>query len=171
MCLNVKKSACLRVGPRCKDTCRSISSISGDTVQWVNDMRYLGIHIVAAKKFSISIAENVKSYYRAVNVIRSQLKNEASEECYLKLVYCKCVPVLLYGLEVCNLITAQMRHLDFLARRRTMMRIFKTLSLDIVTECMFQFNVRLFSALVNDRKDKFITKLKISDSVSCRYFV
>ena len=170
MCLNIKKSVCLRIGHRFKDTCHSICSISGESIQWASDIRYLGIHIVAAKKFTISTAENVKSYYRAVNAIRSQVKGGASEECLLKLIYCKCVPILLYGLEVCDLKTAQIRHLDFLARR-TVMRIFKTMSLDIVTECMLQFNVQLFSILVNSRKNKFLTKLNSCGNDNCLYFV
>ena len=169
MSLNVKKSTCLRIGPRFNQPCITMRTSSGDSIEWVGNMRYLGIHIVAAKKFSVSIADNVKSYYRAVNAIRTQLKGGASEECFLKLVYCKCAPVLLYGLEVCNLKNSQIRHLDFLMKR-TLMKIFKTLSLDIVEECMRQFNVRLFSCLVNDRRDNFISRINVSNNECCLFF-
>ena len=99
MLLNVQKSFCLRIGPRFKDTCNPVCTLSGDCIQWVNSLRYLGTQIVAAKKFTVSIAENVKSYYRSANSISCQLKNTASDECYIKLIDSKCVPILLFGLK------------------------------------------------------------------------
>ena len=100
----------------------------------------------------------MKSYYAAVNSISSKLKGSASEECYIKLIYSKCVPVLLYGLEVCKLKQAQIRHLDFLTRR-TLMRVFGTASVEIVNECVTQFNLQLFSVLVMHRNARFLSKL------------
>lgn len=154
MLLNVKKSLCLRVGPRYKDQCQPICSMSGDTIEWVTSLRYLGIQIIAGKRFSISLVENVKSYYRSVNALTSKLKNSASEECFLKLVYSKCVPVLLYGLETCNLKNSQIRHLDFLCKR-TLMRVFKTSSVEIISECLSFFNIQLYSDLLLKRKTIF----------------
>lgn len=168
MSLNVKKSCCLRIGPRHMDACQSICTASGDCIQWVNNLRYLGTQIVAAKKFAISLMENVKSYYKSFNVISSQLKGNASEECYIKLIYSKCVPVLLYGLEICTLKNSQMRHLEFLTRR-TLMRVFKTSSLDIIDECMSYFNIQLYSELVTARQTNFLYKLRQCENSVCLF--
>ena len=141
----------MRIGPRYNDICRPVCTANNTVIQWVNSMRYLGIQLVAAKTFTVSLAENVKSYYAAVSSLSCKLKGLASEECYLKLIYAKCVPILLYGLEACELKQSQMRHLDFLARR-TFMRVFKTSSVKIVDECMTHFNLQLFSLLLSCRK-------------------
>jgi hypothetical protein len=169
MTLNVKKSCCMRVGPRYKDECQSICTPSGDCIPWVDSLRYLGTHMTAAKKFTISLTENVKSYYRSFNIISSQLKGNASEECYIKLLYSKCLPVLIYGLEVCALKNCQIRHLDFLTRR-TLMRIFKTSSPDIIDECMVYFNVQLFSEKVKSRRDNFLHRLSLCLNNVCSLF-
>jgi hypothetical protein len=158
MILNAKKSCSLRIGPRFNDICQPVCTTGGTAIQWVNNMRYLGVQLVAAKTFRVSLADNVKSYYAAVSSLHCKLKGSASEECYIKLIYAKCVPILLYGLEACELKQSQVRHLDFLTHR-TFMRVFKTSSVEIVDECMIQFKLQLFSVLLSCRKTKFMLKL------------
>ena len=43
MSINLKKkSSCLRVGPRCDATCAVITSSTGRSLPWVEEVRYLG---------------------------------------------------------------------------------------------------------------------------------
>ena len=170
MALNVKKSSCLRIGPRFKNTCFSVNSLDGEPINWVENVRYLGVQIISGKKFSISMTNNVTAYYRSVNALFSRLKGSASEECYIKLIYSKCVPVLLYGLEVCSLKQSQIKHLDFLTKR-TIMKIFKTNSLEVVDECMLRFDIQLFSRLVSQRRDKFLLKLSNCENDACHFLI
>lgn len=158
MTLNVKKSACIRIGPHYKDNCCNITTINGDVINWVDQIRYLGVHLTAAKKFKISIAENIRSFYRAANTVFVKVAGCASEECLVKLIYSKCVPILLYGLEVCNLQKSQLRTLDFICNR-TIMKIFKTRDINIVKECLGAFNLNLFSMLIDKRTRAFLSKL------------
>ena len=44
-----------------------------------------------------------RSFYRAANGIFAKLGRLASDEVILELIMKKCIPVLLYGLEVCDL--------------------------------------------------------------------
>jgi len=44
-----------------------------------------------------------RSFYRAVNGIFGRIGRMASEEVILELIKTKCLPILLYGLEVCPL--------------------------------------------------------------------
>ena len=160
MTLNVKKSACIRIGPHYADSCCNITTINGDVISWVNQIRYLGVHVIAAKKFKISLEENVKSFYRAANDIFIKVAGFASEECLVKLIFSKCVPILLYGVEVCNLHKSQLRYLDFICTR-TIMKIFKTKDTNIVNNCMVAFNLETFSTLIEKRTQKFLCKLNI----------
>ena len=52
----------------------------------------------------------------------------------LELVRSKCIPILLYGLESCQLSNADLRSLDF-TFNRLFMKLFKTKSIDVVKAC------------------------------------
>jgi len=58
----------------------------------------------------------------------------ASEEVILQLLYSKCVPILLYSLEVCPLNISDIRSLDF-AIDRFFMKLLKTNNINIVRLC------------------------------------
>ena len=169
MSLNVKKSVCMRIGRKFKEECCLIYTVSGEPIQWADHIRYLGVDIVSGRKFKLSLSNNVKAYYRSVNAILSKLSNCASEECSVRLVTSKCVPILIYGLETCELSNAQRRTLDFITRR-TFMRIFKTRSVDIVDECMAKCSLSSFSSIVDKRRTAFLLKIKASDNELCKYF-
>ena len=100
----------------------------------------LCIYLVAEKTFKCSLNSNKKSYYRSFNSIFSKVGRCASEEVVVKLISAKCLPVLIYGLDACPIIQANQHALDFIMTR-TFMRLFKTSSLDIVTECQLRFKV------------------------------
>ena len=42
MVINIKKSCCLWIGPRADAVCSDISCLSGLSLNWVNEIRYLG---------------------------------------------------------------------------------------------------------------------------------
>ena len=44
MSLNVKKSVCMRIGPRYDAVCASISTLNGDCLNWVSSCRYIGYY-------------------------------------------------------------------------------------------------------------------------------
>ena len=52
----------------------------------------------------------------------------ASEEVVLELVKCKCLPILLYGLECCPLSKSDVKSLDF-AVTRFLIKLFKSVTL------------------------------------------
>ena len=70
----------------------------------------------------------------AVNGLFGKLLNLASETVILELVRSKCMPILLYGLESCQLSNADLRSLDF-TFNRLFMKLFKTKSIDVVKAC------------------------------------
>jgi len=60
----------------------------------------------------------------------------ASEVVILELVKSKCLPILLYGLECCNLRSADLHSLDF-TYNRLFMKVFRTKSIDVVKDCQY----------------------------------
>ena len=69
MCINTKKSCCLRIGPRCDSYCADIITSSGNTLPWVNEIRYLGIFIVKSRHFKCSLVHAKRACYMCLNAI------------------------------------------------------------------------------------------------------
>jgi len=75
-----------------------------------------------------------RSCFGAVNGLFGKLFNLASETVVLELVRSRFMPILLYGLESCQLNNADVRSLDF-SFNRSFMKLFKTNSVDFDKAC------------------------------------
>ena len=157
MAINLKKSGCLRIGPRCDVVCGNITCVSG-SLCWVDELRYLGIYVVTSKAFKCSLDYAKKSFYRAANNIFGKIGRVASEEVTLQLLYSKCMPILLYGLEVCPLKKSDLSSLDFVINR-FFMKLFNTGNIDTVKQCQIEFGCQLPSDLLQKRRQKFLCKV------------
>jgi len=82
----------------------------------------------------------------------------ASEEAVLELVKCKCLPILLHGLECCSLNKSDVKSLDF-AAPRFLTKLFKSVNVDLINECRYYFYFSLPSELLEKEK-KFLKNTK-----------
>jgi len=78
----------------------------------------------------------------------------ASEETILQLIKSKCLPILLYCLEVCQLNKIDLNSLDFVINR-FFMKLFKTTDINIVKTCQSLFSFDLPSMIIEKRAIKF----------------
>ena len=138
MAINANKSCSMRVGQRFDVTCRSITSLPGVQIPWVDKMRYLGVFIVQSRLFKCSLDNAKKAFYRCANAVFGKIGRIASEEVTLEITRCKCIPVLLYGTEACLLNKSDSSSLDFVINR-LFMKLFKTNNVEIVELCQYQF--------------------------------
>ena len=58
-----------------------------------------------------------RGFYRAANAIFGKVGGVVSEEIILRLIISKCLPILLYCLEVCQLTKNDLNSLDFVINR------------------------------------------------------
>ena len=98
--------------------------------------RYPGLVSYDTVKCSLSNAK--WNFYRAVNGIFSRILNFASEEVILELITRKCMPILLYSLESCQLSNNDLHSLDF-TYNRMCMKLFKSSSIELIKECQGYF--------------------------------
>jgi len=169
LAINVKKSVCTRIGPRCHVSCCDIFTITGARLQWVDTVRYLGVYIIRSRNFKCCIDYAKQSFYRAFNSLYGKIATTASEEVTLSLIKAKCIPCLLYGLEACPLGTMEMNSLNF-AVKRTLFKIFRTNSNDIIQSCQLHFGFPDMSVLLAARKKKFLAKFNVSENILCSQF-
>jgi hypothetical protein len=153
MTINVKKSCCIRIGPRCTFSSANVTTVDGRCIPWVNELRYLGVYIVRSQSFKCSITNAKKAFFSASNAIMGKVGRLASEEVVLTLFRSKCLPILLYGLEAFPLTKSLMLSLDFTVNR-FFMKLFKTSSLEIVSYCQEMFNFVKPSVLLPIRSSK-----------------
>ena len=79
------------------------STVDGRELAWVDEIRYLGVFMVRALKFKFTIDHAKRSLYLAANSILTKVGRLATEEVVIQLLQYKCVRIMLYPLEVCNL--------------------------------------------------------------------
>ena len=139
---------CLSVWP-----CTRITSSAGYDIAWVQEMRYLVAYITKSRVFKCSLDHAKRFFYRAANSIFGKIGRIASEEVILRLIRTKCVPVLLYGLEACNLTKSQITSLDFVLNR-FFMKLFGTNNIKVITEYQTYFSFKLPSTLLAERVKK-----------------
>ena len=84
---------------------------------WVKELRYLGIFIVSSRNFKCSLDHAKRSFCRAASSIFGKIGIIASKDVLIELLKTKCMPVLLYGFEVCNLCKRDLYSLDFVVNR------------------------------------------------------
>ena len=59
MLINTKKSCCMRIGPRFNMPCAPVVTLGGDSLPWVDEIRYLGIYIVNFRYFTLHLAQSI----------------------------------------------------------------------------------------------------------------
>ena len=148
----------MRIGARHEKVCSRISTLNGRELNWVDEIRYLSVFFVRANKFKCSIDQAKRAFFRAANSIFAKVGRLASEEVIVQLLKQKCMPILLYGLEVSNLDKGSMHSLDFTVNW-FFMKLFQTSNVEIVKCCQSLFGCELPSVLLAKRYDKFIDSM------------
>jgi len=99
MVINVKKSPCMRIGSQHEKVFSRISTLNGRELDWVDEIRYLGVFIVRANKFKCSIDQAKRAFFRAANsIFFAKVGRLASEEVIVQLLTeAKCLPILLWS--------------------------------------------------------------------------
>jgi len=103
-----------------------------------------------------------RGFYRAANSIFGKIGRTASEEVALQLIFTKCMPILLYGLEAFSLYNYQLKSLEFVINR-FFMKLFRTSNMHVVSDCQCQeqFNFVLPSVQLACHAKKFANKLYV----------
>ena len=101
--------------------------------------------------FKCCFDDTKRHFYRSFNAVYGRIGRAASEEVVISLIRSKCLPVLLYGMDVCPLIARESRSINFTVTR-ILMKIFRTSSNDIISECSEFFGLLSATELIKRRK-------------------
>ena len=109
--INIKKSACMRIGPRFDKT-EIILFINGMPLKWKNEINYLGVLMLADKSFRCNLQTARNNFFKAVKEIFGKMATFASPKVVLSLIATSCIPIITYGLNACNLNKSSNQVLD-----------------------------------------------------------
>jgi len=124
--------------------------------------------ILSSRNFKCSLEYDKRVFYRAAIAIFSKVARATSEEIVLQLVKSKLYPVLLYGLEACVLNKEDNLSIDFTAKR-LFMKLFRTVILDIITDCRTFFGVDSPRERLAKLTSQFVTRYKSTDNFCINY--
>ena len=130
--------------------------------------RYLEVFIARARTFRCSLDYVKHSFFGAVNGLFGKLLNLAYETVILELVRSSCMPILLYGLESCQLSNADLRSLDF-TFNRLFMKLFKTKNIDVDKVCQSFTGSEVPSCVLKKQTDKFILRFDCVENTFCNF--
>ena len=95
-----------------------------------------------------------RSFFKTANAVFGKIGGRASEEVIIQIIWTKCMPVLLYGLEAYPLRKSDINSLNFVVNR-FFMKLFRTTNIDIVNYCRAEFNFELPGTVIEQRTSKF----------------
>jgi len=101
MSINMKKSVCMRIGPRCDVKCGTITTVNGYGLMWTDSVRYMGVYLTASRVFCCSYSHSKRSFYRSLNAIFGKIGRVSSEDVVVQLMKSKWLSSLYYGTDVC----------------------------------------------------------------------
>jgi len=130
---NVKKSSAIRIGNRYKTKCTDLC-LNDNNIPWSTEIKYLGIHIVAAAKFKCSFDAAKIKYYRSANTILAKLGNSNNKPVTLKLISTMALPCLTYALEALSLNKTELISLNS-PWNRSFEKIFHTFDKNVIKQC------------------------------------
>jgi hypothetical protein len=125
--------------------------------------------LTSGKTFRCSYDSAKSSFFGVFNAIYSKVGAIASEETILALLCTKCLPVLLYATDSRPLLGRDQRSLEFVVTR-VFMKIFRTGSSPVITECQRNFNVLSIQRKLTIRTAKFLQAFTASENYICKLF-
>ena len=104
---NVKKSKVMVIGKVLAETQYASLLLDNETLDFVTEYKYLGVHICAGKTMSFSPIATIRSFHRAANLIlHSRVK--PNKDILMKLLYSNCVPIVTFASAVREFNSADM---------------------------------------------------------------
>jgi hypothetical protein len=154
---NPEKSVMMRVGDRFMIKCVPLT-LSGNNLKFVNELKYLGIHIISGRSFKIATEYVKMKFYRTFNAIFAKSKSANSELVTVHLLLSYCLPLLTYAIEALCLMKTQLNALER-SMNVAISKIFGFLSNDNLDVVRSMLKIPKLADVAINRKIKLFTGL------------
>ena len=141
-------------------------SINNCSIEWSDNLVYFGINVKSAAHFSVDLKTTRAKFYCSFNAIYSKI-SRANEYLIVSLAKSFCVPVIMYCLEALNLDKSSIRSMDNMFFN-SLGKIFKSYDRNVLSYCLYYFNVLPLKLEYYNRRVNFLSKLKKNDNSSLK---
>jgi len=111
--------------------------------------------------------KNKAGFLKCFNSIFWKIGWRASEEVLFELIKSKCLPILLYGADVCPINSADRHSLQFTINK-IVYKIFGAMSKDLYIETGAHFGIESVENLIADRRNRFINRYGETNYYLCQ---
>lgn len=160
MRINAKKSQVIRIGPAFRTPCSPLK-VCGTEIEFVDKLKYLGVHLSAARKCKLGLHEMCCKFYRAFNSIYSRC-HYLTEPALHHLMDSFCKPHLCYGTEAFDLKANDIRHLSYVLDCG-LSKIYRIARNQVAEIYLFTDTADIHSEIVRRRR-RFQESCKLSDN-------
>ena len=157
MSVNIKKSACIRIGNRLKSTAKEVQ-LGDKFIKWCKEICYLGIVITSASAFRCNFHTSKVKFFRSLNGILGRLGSQPQIALTLSLTSSFCHPILFYGLEALCLSKADISLLSY-PYNSVFTKLFSSFDKTVLTLCQFYSGHLPFNYIVDLRTLQFYVGL------------
>ena len=134
--------------------------LNGVPVQWVNEWKYLGVLLKSGPRFSCSVTERVKSFYRSLNSIL-RIDGRSDDMVLLKLIETQCVPILTYAIEIIEIINRDEKRSLRVAYNSVFRKLFGYRIFESVTNLQHSLKRMTWEELVEKRRNGFLSRARL----------
>jgi len=165
--INSKKTCGLRVGCR-HNTVTSPIVINTAIVEWKSEIKYLGIVITSARKFTINMQSVKHKFFRALNGIFGKVGVNSSAVVLSSLIETNCVPILLYGSESFLWNKSMIASMENVYSQ-IFHKIFKTFDKTVINYCQFYLGLTNLEFKIILKKCNFLLGLGCTQNSWLRF--
>ena len=154
---NCNKSVAIHIGTRYNVMCEPFV-LSGNKLQFVCSVKYLGIVLVSDRKIKFSVDHVKVKFFRAFNCIYYKSKGANSELVTVELLKSYCIPGLLYAAEAISLSATNIRILDNCINR-ALYKIFGACNNENLLYLRHCFGLPSLLNMIENRRRKFLDRV------------
>ena len=167
MCVNVSKSSCIRLGPRF-NACVSNVVMARQVLKWNDELKYLGMTILAGKMVRHDFHPVKAKFFGALNNILGKVGTSTSLSVLLHLMYTKCSPVLTYGLEAVKLNKKSRDNLHYV-HNSIFSKLFMSFDKSTLEQCHYYTGYLTFDYAMDLKRLNFLRSLSESQHSPANY--
>ena len=132
-------------------------TLNSAEIEWVNEWKYLGFILRSGSRFSCSVKEKLKSFYRSLNGIL-RVEGRSDDMILLRLIETHCLPILTYGVEVIHLTQRDERRSLRVAYNSVFRKIFGYRIFESVSNLQHSLGRKTWEELVETYRRNFLRR-------------
>ena len=139
--------------------------LDGTPIQWVPEWKYLGVTLRSGPRFSCSVTERVKSFYRSLNSIL-RIDGRSEDMVLLQLIATHCTPILTYAIESIEVTNRDEKRSLREAYNAVFRKLFGFRIFESVSNLQHSLNRMTWEELVDSRRNSFMNRARSCSSDS-----